>query len=55
MPEMAGLAEKSRAELEALVADLGERIARNPQGSAQERIELGDVKWELEKRDWRKL
>lgn len=49
-----GLAEKSAAELEALAADLRGRLARDPQHSPVEQIDLADVEWEIEKRRWRK-
>jgi hypothetical protein len=49
-----GLDTKSATELEALASDFRERIARDPDHSAKERVELADVEWELEKRNWRK-
>ena len=51
---MIGLDEKNVTELEALAVDLHERIARDPQHSGKERIELADIEWEIEKRRWRK-
>ena len=51
---MTGLDKKSAAELEALASDFRQRIARDPQNSAQERVELANVEWEIEKRTWRK-
>ncbi len=48
---MIGLAEKSLAELESLAQELRAMIALDPQHS---RADLGDVEWELEKRNWRK-
>jgi len=46
-----GLGETSLAELEVLAADLREQVARDPQHPS---IELKDVEWEIEKRNWRK-
>ncbi len=51
---MTGLDEKSLAELEALSADFREQIARAPQQSGLEQVQLADVAWEIEKRAWRK-
>jgi hypothetical protein len=51
---MIGLDTKSVIELEALVTDIRQRIAQHPENSGKERIELGDVEWEIEKRRWRK-
>jgi hypothetical protein len=45
------LDEKSLADLEVVAADLRQRIARNPQHPS---VELLDVEWEIEKRNWRK-
>lgn len=45
---------QSATELEALASDFRERIARDPEHSGQERSELADVEWEIEKRNWRK-
>ena len=48
---MNGLDEKSLADLEVLATDLRERIAPNSQRPS---VELLDVEWEIEKRNWRK-
>jgi hypothetical protein len=45
------LDEKSLENLEVLAADLRERLARNSQHPS---VELEDVEWEIEKRNWRK-
>ena len=51
---MIGLDTKSVTELQALVTDIRERIEQDPEHSGKQRIELGDVEWEIEKRRWRK-
>jgi hypothetical protein len=51
---MIGLDTKSVTELQALATDIRERIAQDPEHSGKQRIELGDVEWEIEKRRWRK-
>jgi hypothetical protein len=51
---MTGLDEKSLAELEAMSADFREQIARSPQQSGIEQVQLEDVEWEIEKRSWRR-
>jgi len=51
---MTGLDEKSLAELEALSADFRGQIARAPQQSGLEQVQLEDVEWEIEKRSWRR-
>jgi hypothetical protein len=51
---MTGLDTKSATELEAMAGDFRERIARDPEHSGNERVELANVEWELEKRTWRK-
>lgn len=48
---MVGLAEKTVAELESLAQELREVVSRDPQ---HPRAELGDVEWEMEKRNWRR-
>jgi len=48
---MNGLDKKSLADLEVLAADLRERVAPDPQRPS---VELLDVEWEIEKRNWRK-
>jgi hypothetical protein len=48
---MIGLAERTLAELESLAQELREMTSRDPQHS---RADLGDVEWEMEKRQWRK-
>jgi hypothetical protein len=51
---MTGLDDKSLAELEAMSADFREQIARVPQQSGLEQVQLQDVEWEIEKRSWRR-
>jgi hypothetical protein len=46
-----GLGKTSLAELEVLVADLREQVARDPQLPS---VELQDMEWEIEKRNWRR-
>ena len=48
---MNGLDEGSLAELEVLATDLREQAAQDPQRTS---VELKDVEWEIEKRNWRK-
>ena len=48
------LDEQSLAELEAMSAGLREQIARAPQQSGPEQVQLQDVEWEMEKRRWRR-
>ena len=51
---MTGLDEKSLTELEAMPADFRGQIARAPQQSGLEQVQLEDVEWEIEKRTWRR-
>jgi hypothetical protein len=51
---MTGLDEKTLTELEAMSTDFREQIARAPQQSGLEQVQLKDVEWEIEKRSWRK-
>jgi len=51
---MTGLDEKSLAELQAMSADFRGQIARAPQQSGLEQLQLEDVEWEIEKRSWRR-
>jgi hypothetical protein len=51
---MIGLADKSVAELNALIVGLRARLACDPQHSPVEQIALSDAEWEIEKRRWRK-
>jgi len=46
------LDEQSLAELEAMSADFREQIARDPQHSRVEQVQLEDLEWEMEKRRW---
>ncbi len=48
---MNGWDDKSVAEMEVRAADLRQQMARDPQHPP---VELADVEWELEKRNWRK-
>ncbi len=48
------LDEQSLAELEAMSADFREQIARDPQHSRVEQVQLEDLEWEMEKRRWRR-
>lgn len=50
---MIELDKKSLVELEAACADFRMQIARDPQHSRVEQIQLEDVEWEIEKRRWR--
>ena len=50
---MIGLDTKSVNELEALAREIRERIAQDPEHSTNERVELGNLEWEIEKRRWR--
>jgi hypothetical protein len=45
---------KSLVELEAISADFRVQIARDPQHSHIEQIQLENVEWEIEKRRWRR-
>lgn len=47
---MNGWSEAPLAELKVRAADLREQVARDPQHSS---VELKDVEWEIEKRNWR--
>ncbi len=51
---MTGLDVKSLAELQAMSADFRGQIARAPQQSGPEQVQLADVEWEIEKRSWRR-
>ena len=51
---MTGLDEKSLTELEAMSADFREQIARDPQHSRVEQVQLENLEWEMEKRRWRR-
>ncbi len=51
---MTGLGEKSLAELEAMSDVFRGQIARAPQESGVEQVQLEDVEWEIEKRSWRR-
>jgi hypothetical protein len=50
MAGVSGWSETTLADLEVLAADLREQVARDPQHSG---VELKDVEWEIEKRNWR--
>jgi hypothetical protein len=54
LSSMSDLDTKSATELEAQASGFRERIAQDPEHSGQERSELEDVEWEIEKRNWRK-
>jgi hypothetical protein len=51
MAGVSGSSETTLAELEVRAADLREQVARDPQHPS---VELKDVEWEIEKRNWRK-